>query len=129
MKSVGAAKILAAGEAIDEGKMLRLILSTLLPVDIGFMLVVDSRDLFNSLLTCRNATDRSIRANLNVIRYKFETRNVTNIMWVPGKVNLADPCTKPNSPLTETLQLLLASGKLPLSFPDADVRSSNRSTG
>ena len=129
VKSVGAAEILAAGEAIDEGKLLRLALTTILPLNIDFMLVLDSRDLFNSLSTCRNSADRSIRADVNVIRYEFESRNVSNMMWVPGKVNLADPCTKPNSPLTDALQLLLQSGKLPFGFPDSEIRSSNRSTG
>lgn len=49
LKSVGVAEILAAGEAIDERKMLRPTLSKLLSVEIDFMLIVDSCDLFNSL--------------------------------------------------------------------------------
>ena len=129
VKSVGAAEILAAGEAIDEGKLLKFAVSTLLPFTIDFMLVVDSRDLYNTLSTCRNSADRSIRADVSVIRYEFESENVSRIMWVPGKVNLADACTKQNSPLTESLQFLLCSGKIPSDLPDSDIRSSKMSTG
>lgn len=88
-----------------------------------------TRDLFNSLSTCRNSADRSIRADVNFIRYEFQSQNISSILWVPGKVNLADPYTKPNSPLTRTLQLLLSSRKIPLGLPDSDVRTSSCSTG
>lgn len=129
VKSVGATEILADGDAIDEWKMLQLALSTLLPVEFDFMLVVDSRDLFILLSTCSHATDSSIRADLNVTRYECESRNVPSIMWVPCKVNSANLCTKPNSPQTDSVQLLLASFKLALGFSDSDVRSCNRFTG
>ena len=44
-------------------------------------------------------------------------------------VNLADPCTKPNSPLTESLQLLLNSETILFDFPDCQFRDANLSTG
>lgn len=53
---------------MDEGKMLCLQLSAPLPLELDFMLVLNSRDLFNSLSTCRISTDCSIRANVNAIR-------------------------------------------------------------
>lgn len=113
LNSVGTAEIFAAGYTSDEGNMLRLVLSTLLPVQIDFFLIVDLRDLFNALLSCCNATSRSICADFNVIFYAFEYRYVSSIMWAPGKI-LADPWTKLNSPLIDTLQLHFASGKLSL---------------
>ena len=129
VKSVGAAEILAAGEAIDESKALVQALSVLLNMKIDLKLLLDSRDLFESISTCRNSTDRSIRADVSVIRYEFETHHINRIIWIPGKANLADPATKPGSPLTSALQLSLFSGELSLVMDDHVFRDSLQDTG
>ena len=129
VKSIGAAEILAAGEGIDEAKFLTNAYKALLGVHIDLQLVVDSKDLYDSLSTCRNSIDRSIRVDVSVIRYEFETHKVNKISWIPGKVNLADPLTKPNSPLTFPLQLTMFSGALSISFEEQHSRNSERFTG
>ena len=129
VKSIGAAEILAAGEAIDEGKVLVNAYRVLLGMDIDLMISLDSKDLFETLSTCRNSIDRSIRADVSVIRYEFETQNVNRFFWIPGKVNLADPLTKTNSPLVQPLQLSMYSGELGISFEDVLERQSNQSSG
>lgn len=100
VKSVGAAEILAAGEAIDEGKIIAQAYSILLGMKMDLLIALDSKDLFQSLSTQRNSIDKFIRADVNVIRHEFETQNVHKIMWIPGKQNLADPGTKAGSPLS-----------------------------
>ncbi len=107
VKSVGSAETLAAGSAIDEGKLLVKAYEELLQIQTDLLIAVDSKDLYDTLSTCRNATDKSIRADVSVIRYEFETQNVNRMIWVSGKSNLADPLTKPNSPLANPLQLML----------------------
>lgn len=129
VKSIGAAEILAAGEAIDERKVLANAYRVLLDMDIDLMIALDSKDLFETFAICRNSIDRSIRANVSVIRYEFETHNVSWIFSIPGKVILADPLTKTNSPLVEPLQLTLYSGELGLSFEDAIDRNSHQISG
>lgn len=54
VKSIGSAEIYAAGEAIDEGKVLAKAYERLLGVKTHLWVVVDSRDLFTTLSTCRN---------------------------------------------------------------------------
>lgn len=129
VKSIGAAEILAAGEAIDEGKVLAKAYEVLLGMNIDLLIAVDSKDLFETLSTCRNSIDRSIRADVSVIRYEFETQKVNRIFWIPGKVNLADPLTKPNSPLTQALQLTLFSGDISISLDGHLLRDSDQFTG
>lgn len=73
-KSTGDAEVLAAGEAIDEGKVLRATFELLLDISIGLIVVVDSKDLYTSLSTQRNCVDRSIRADVNCIGLDFETK-------------------------------------------------------
>ena len=128
VKSIGDAEILAAGETIDEGKVLANAYRELLHMEIELLVALDSKDLFETLSTCRNSIDRSIRADVSVIRYEFETQKVNRMSWIPGKVNLADPVTKPNSPLVEALQLSFFTGELSTSFQDALTGCSNQFT-
>lgn len=67
VQSAGGAKILAAGEAIDQRKMLRFALSALFPLKIDFMFIVVSHGLFNSLSTSWNSTNCSNRTDIDVI--------------------------------------------------------------
>lgn len=130
VKSVPAAEILAAGEGIDEGKVIAGAYSELLNMDIRVRLCVDSKDLFTSLSTQRNSIDRSIRGDVGCIRYEFQTHAVEKISWIPGKTNLADPLTKKDSSLTDTLQLTLFSGRLCIDFDSvSETKSSERNFG
>lgn len=129
VKSVGAAEILAAGESIDEGKVIAHTYSLLLGFKVKLPIALDSKDLFQTLPTQRNSIDKSIRADVNVIHHEFETQNVHEIMWIPGKQNLADPGTKSDSPLTLSLPLMLFNGTLPFSFPNMESCTSDRPLG
>lgn len=129
VKSIGAAEILGFGEAIDEGKVLAKAYETLLGIEIDLSVIVDSKDLYDTLSTCQNSTDRSVRADVSVIRYEFETEKVNSMIWIPEKLNIADALTKPNSSTTEMLQLAMYSGKLPIDFNEPLSRQSKQSTG
>lgn len=129
VRSIGAAEILAAGAGIGEGKVLVQTFQALLRTKVDLSVAVDSKDLFNSLSTCRNSTDRSIRGDVSLIRYDFETNRITRMIWIPGSVNPADPLTKTNSPLSQMLQLLMFSGTLPIDFKDSEHRNSEQFLG
>jgi len=109
--------------------MLSATLSDIFNVHVLLHIVVDSKDLFNTLSTQRNSIDKSIRPDVSVIRHEFERGNVNRITWIPGRVNIADAGTKPQSPLTEPLILTLADGKLCLDLSESISRDSNRSFG
>ena len=98
-------------------------------IEIELLVALDSKDLFDTLSTCRNSNDRSIRADVSVIRYEFETQKVNRMTWIPGNVNVADPVTKPNNPLVQALKLSFFTGELSISFQDALKRCSNQFTG
>ena len=129
VKSTAAAEILAAGEAIDDGKMLTQTLSILLGRKIELLIVLDSKDLFTSLSTQRNSIDKSVRGDVNVIRFEFEVGNVAEFIWVPGSKNIADPCTKADSPLIESLCLTLADGKMSVKFEELEKKRFEKSLG
>lgn len=128
VKSIGAAEIVAAGEAIDEGKVLVKAYEALLKIPINLFIVVDSKYVYKTLSTCGNSIDRSIRGDVSVIRYEFETKNVNRVIWVP-KVSLADLGAKPNSPVTQTLQIMLLPAELLLEFTDPEYSNSEQFPG
>ena len=129
VRSIGAAEILAVGEAIDEGKILKSVVSSIVNANVKLLVATDSKDLFNALSTQRNSIDKSIRGDVNLIRFEYETHSVNTVVWIPGKTNPADPGTKRDSPLTEVLRLMLYTGQIQIPFTGSQTRSSYRSLG
>lgn len=129
VRSIGSAEIIAAGIAIDEGKLLVKAYETLLSIKIDLRVAVDSKDLWDSLSSCHEPTDKSVKADVNVIRFEFETKNVNYMTWISGKLNLADPLTKKDSPIGKSLQLLMFSGEIPFDTNSTKTRDSSQSTG
>jgi len=129
VRSVGVAETFAAGIAIDEGKLLKMAYQRILGLPIDLYVAVDSNDLWETISTCRTPTDKSIRSDVCLIRYEFETKALNRLIWIPGSSNLTDPLTKPNSPLCNALQLLMFEGEIPFEFPKAKHRISDQSTG
>lgn len=85
VKLTGAAEILAAGYAIDDAKLLAAAYFRLLNLHIDVKVCVDSEDLYYGLATCSNAADKSIGADVAVVRYELETHNANRIIQIPGK--------------------------------------------
>ena len=85
MKSVSPAENLAAGEAIDEWKLLVKAVEELLGTEVGLSMVAYFKDLFSTLSTRRLASDRSIRSDISSIRFEYATKNVSSVTWVSGK--------------------------------------------
>lgn len=119
--SKAAGEILIAGEPIDEGLVLKRAYVLLQNMDIELIVALYPKDLFSSLPTQRKSVDRSVRANVNFIIYQFETSQANRICCIPGRLNLADSSTKPDSPLVPALQHVLLSGRLPLGFQELEA--------
>ena len=49
VRSIVAAEILSVGEAMDKGKILKSIISSIINANIKLLVANDSKDLFNSL--------------------------------------------------------------------------------
>lgn len=63
-----------------EGFLLVGALRTILGSQIELKSVVDSKQLFSSLSTCKMPEDRSIRVDFNQIRYFFETPQLHKVV-------------------------------------------------
>lgn len=100
--------------------MLATTLSTIFGTSIPLHVTLHSKDLLSSLSTKLNSIDKSIRSDVNVIRFQSERSNESHFIWIPCRKNRAGPGTKYDSPLTDALQLLLHDVRLPIYFPSAE---------
>lgn len=78
--STAAAEILAVGNAIHEGKNMRDSMCSILGKPLKLTVASDSKDIYNSPLTQRNAVDRTSCADVNIVRYEYEPCAVGNIV-------------------------------------------------
>lgn len=101
--------------------MLKRTYSMLLGISIELVVVHDSKDLYVSLAKQRQSVDSSVCAEVNFIRYQFETSNADRICWIPGRFSIAEPGTKTDSSLIQAILLLLFSRKLPFGFSELEV--------
>lgn len=82
--SVSAAETLTSDSAVDERKTFIQAYQTLLNLNAELFIVVDAKDLSNSLSTCCKAKDKSICADFSVIRFEFDTRKTNPMVWIPA---------------------------------------------
>lgn len=124
-----------ASEAIHEGNILKTAFSTLLCTQLRLVGALTSRDLLTFLSTQRNSVDKSIQADIKVIRYEhktryeYETHNVDEIVWMPGQTSLTDPASKNDSLLSVALQLTLSCGKIGIEISQHVRQSAIRPLG
>lgn len=80
VRSIGAAEIFAASDAVEERRVFKRTLYSLLKINDQLIVVVDAQDLFTLFSTQRNSFDRPIRADVNMIRFEYQTGNVDEII-------------------------------------------------
>lgn len=122
VKSTAAAEILAAGEAIDEIVVLRPAIESLYQVKVRTAVLADSKDLYGPLSSQRHPRDKSVRGDVNAIRYYYETA-IELFSWIRGSCNPADVGTKLNCPLTDTFALSAATGLLHFNLVSLEIAS------
>lgn len=71
VRSIGSAETIDTGLTIDKRKLLTASFLTLLNVETKLHVCVESKVLWDSLRTCYELTDKSVKADVNVIRYEF----------------------------------------------------------
>ena len=126
---VASAEVLSTGDASDEGLILKSAYNKLLGTNVGLMIVAASKDLYDTVLTKRLTTDKTIKGVVATLRYEFEVGSIKKMVWIPGKFNLADPIKKHDSPPEKSLQLTLSSGKMSTDLSSCKENTSKKPTG
>lgn len=99
-------------------------------MDVKVKVADHSKDLFTSWATQKNSIDRSNRNDVAYFRYECRAGCTDEISWIPGRFNLADVLTEPDSPLSETLQLTPFTGRLQMDYKsELETQSSEKNYG
>lgn len=77
---------------------------------------VDSKYLLRYFTARCDPNNRSMRADVINIIFKFRTQNTDEIVLIPGLVNSTDPETKFDSSLTDALRSTLNTRELEINF-------------
>lgn len=80
VRSTAFAKVLAGGDAIDNGKLLAQIYSLLLGMDFRLLIVVDSKNLSASISTSGTHEDKTIRADIELLFNHFDTHSPNKLV-------------------------------------------------
>lgn len=73
---------------------------------------VDSKDIYRPLCTQLRSMNKSIRDDVNVLRFRCEVGNADLISRLSGIVTFGAPCTRKDSPFCQALQLSIHSGQI-----------------
>lgn len=120
---------MVTGEAIHIGKILVKSYAQLIDINLWFIIVVDSKEIFTTLFTQRQSIDMSIRGDVSVIWFKYKKKALLNIVFGPRKLNLAGTGTKLDGLLNDALLHLLQSPFLLFELEDRESKSSNHPFG
>lgn len=111
--SLCAADVLAASDVINERKISSLAFSSLLAKRVEDTVFVTSKDLFMSLATRPNFTDKCITVDTNAIQFMYAVCNVDLMYWLLV-ISPFWPGTKKDILLCLTPHLLLCPGQTPI---------------
>lgn len=125
----GASKTLAAGTGNHIGKINASVYRIIMQNENNFVIVVDSKDFYNTMKSKRQSINRTIHGDIVVIPYAFEMQTVAMMVWIPGKFNTADIGTKFDSPFSAAVCQMLSSGKIPFAPIKSESWTSDRSLG
>ena len=110
--SIGA-EILAAAASVDRSSLFSESLNYITrPIlSMPLVIVLDSLGLHATLTTLHEGKDYRLRPTVARIRDSYESKEIDEIIWIPGSQNIADALTKRNIVIQRTLGKILVDGK------------------
>lgn len=95
---------MAAIEAADEIVLLKLVITIVLCTEDKSLIIVDSEDLYHALFSKGNTSDKSLRPDVNVMRFFVETV-IGVFSWIDWRLDLFDVGSKKDISITDALML------------------------
>lgn len=106
------AEIIAAADVGERVFDLRETIREIFPhYHIKHEMIVDSKDLFDTITTLHESHEYRLSMTVSRIRHSFESRELDLVRWFTGPENVADALTKRNKVLWVKLNDLLSTGK------------------
>lgn len=103
-------------------------MNSVLGIKVKSVVFFDSKDIFGSLSSKHNPTNKSGGNDVNVMRFYFETC-IDVFAWIAGSLNPTDVGKKKDSPLTKLLVITLATGIFQIYFTNCEFNHPQKSYG
>ena len=102
-------------------------LSSCLNMKCNTIILTDSKSLWDHLTsTNTEISDKKLQIYIAVLRQAFKEGHINELMWTPGKYQLADCMTKENRVAAEYLRNVLVEGESPYDFDHPKFKSATR---
>ena len=110
-----AAECIAAVEVAEACIHLRTLLSNLLPIQCGkqespILILTDNKSLVDNAHSSTPAKNKRLQIEMGVIREMLQRKEISELRWIPDKLNIANPLTKEGASIEYLLHVL--SGQL-----------------
>lgn len=79
--------------------------------------------------TQKHSIDKSIRTDVNFMRYEYKTGNADDVIWIPEKVHSADQKTKTDSLLTYAMVTTMAGVQICIDLSTSETQLNDQSPG
>ena len=91
-----ASEVISANDAIDAAIATRKMLKAMLGEDHKLMIriIIDNKDALESVHSSTDVQERRLRRDIAIIKECLATREIEQLIWVPGSLQLADVLTK-----------------------------------
>src|SRR5436305_696743 len=89
-------------------------INAMLEQPIPLTMYMDSRSLYNSLVSLNIIMEKRLLIDLKVLHELYECRELADVFWIPAEQNPANTKTKPSSKANEALNRLIATNRLEL---------------
>ena len=127
-RSSTAAEILAIAEAEELGTVLCTALGRICGRSIPHELNIDSRSLFEAMVTQHELKDFRLRQAGQGLRASFEVGDIAVIRWIAGRCNPADALTKRSPSTGPLLSDMCVTGKLLLKLNEGTLTTAHDPT-
>lgn len=129
VKSSRSAETVATGEALELCLICVRVIFEPPGTGINLVIAVKCKDLYQYLLRARTPTDKFIIADVRLIQYYFDTKQLRRMIWTPGTTNLADALTKMDNKFLRMVCNMLYDGTIQCSFENAESFCTYKSVG
>jgi hypothetical protein len=124
-RSALAAELYAMSLGFDYAAVIKSTVQQIMNRPIGLTMYIDSKSLYDCLVKLGTTYEKRLMVDIMCLRQSYERREITQVVWIDGKYNIADAMTKEKC--GNSLKALIESNRLGLT--DGTIGWVERGTG
>ena len=114
-RSVLAAELYAMSLGFDNAVTIKSTIQQILNRPINLTIYIDSKSLYDCLVKLGSTTEKRLMVDIMCLRQAYERREITEVIWIEGRCNIADATTKDRAKCSNSLKNLVDTNRLDIS--------------